>query len=355
MSIPASRTAVIATLALVLSVLVAPTATAQEPSPDPRGVDPGSPNPLLGPRFFVDHDAPAWHQYQYYRRRHRAAAAAQIWKLAREPKFRWYGRWDRPLAPRVHEYIERARQQGTVPLMAVMRHQSKGCGGAYGGGDAAEDARSRSWYRHFAAAVGDARVVIAFEPDSLGTIGCIAGARRHARLDLLRYGVDVLSKLPNATVYLEGGASDWEPAARMARKLRYIGISKVRGFMLNVTHYDWTGNNILYGLQVSRLTGGKPFVVSTSFNGRGPVHSWQMIAGHRRRVNVWCHPPRRGLGPAPTTGTDNRKADAYLWIGRPGYSDGACNGGPLPVGSWWPERALMYARYATTWVFPPSR
>jgi endoglucanase len=96
-------------------------------------------------------------------------------------------------------------------------------------------------------------------------------------------------------------------------------------------------------------------VISTSFNGRGPVHSWQMIAGHRRRVNVWCHPPRRGLGPAPTTGTANRKADAYLWIGRPGYSAGACNGGPLPVGTWWPARALMYARYATNWVFPPSR
>jgi len=32
--------------------------------------------------------------------------------------------------------------------------------------------------------------------------------------------VDVLSKLPNASVYLEGGASDWEPARRVAKMLR---------------------------------------------------------------------------------------------------------------------------------------
>jgi endoglucanase len=356
MSIPASRNAVIAILALALSAPLAPAATAQVSAPsDPRGVDPSSPNPLVGLRFFVDHTTPAWRQYSYYRRRHRGAAAAQMWKLAREPKFRWYGRWDRPLRPRVREYIDRAQAQGAVPQMLVMRHQGKKCGGGYGGGDAAEDARTRSWYRAFADAVGDSRAVIGFEPDSLGTLDCLRGNRRQARLNLLRYGVDVLSQLPNATIYLEGGASDWEPAKRTARQLRYIGISKVRGFMLNVTHFDWTGNNILHGLQISRLTGGKPFVVSTSFNGRGPVHYWRVIAGHRRRINVWCHPPRRGLGPKPTTETANRKADAYMWIGRPGYSAGSCNGGPLPVGSWWPARALMYARYATSWVFPPSR
>jgi len=45
--------------------------------------------------------------------------------------------------------------------------------------------------------------------------------------------------------------------------------------------------------------------------------------------------------------------DAFMWINRPGYSAGACNGGPLPVGSWWPERALMYARFRTNWWSPP--
>ena len=43
-----------------------------------------------------------------------------------------------------------------------------------------------------------------------------------------------------------------------------------------------------------------------------------------------------------------------MWIGRPGYSGGSCNGGPMPVGSWWPQRAMMFARYATDWLFAPS-
>jgi endoglucanase len=167
-----------------------------------------------------------------------------------------------------------------------------------------------------------------------------------------------MSKLPNATVYLEGGASDWEPARRTAKQLRYIGISKVRGFMLNVTHYDWTGANIAHGLQLSRMTGGKHFIVSTSFNGRGPVHFRRWISHSRhiwRTMNVWCHPLKRGLGPAPTTATARPdKVDAYMWIGRPGFSAGSCNGGPLPVGSWWAKRALMFASYSTNWLRPPS-
>jgi endoglucanase len=194
--------------------------------------------------------------------------------------------------------------------------------------------------------------VIAFEPDSLGTVDCLAPSRRQQRLDTLRYGVDVLSQLPNATVYLEAGASDWEPARRTARQLRYIGVDKVRGFMLNVTHYDWTARNIRHGLRISRLIGGKPFIVSTAFNGRGPIHYRARVAGRKRRINVWCHPLKRGLGIAPTTDTHQPKVDAYMWIGRPGYSGGSCNGGPLPVGSWWAKRALMFARYQTDWLRP---
>jgi endoglucanase len=87
-------------------------------------------------------------------------------------------------------------------------------------------------------------------------------------------------------------------------------------------------------------------VISTAFNGRGPVHYRKRMGGRIRRMNVWCHPPNRGLGPRPSTRTAHPKVDAYLWIGRPGYSGGSCNGGPLPVGSWWPERALMFARNA---------
>ena len=186
---------------------------------------------------------------------------------------------------------------------------------------------------------GPSRAIIAFEPDSLGTIECLAPSRRKARLDLLRYGVDVLSKLPNATVYIEASASDWRPAKLMAQRLRYIGIHKVRGFMLNVTHFDWTAANIRYGMQISRLVGGKHFIVSTNHSGRGPVS----YRSGRRVTVVNCHPKFRGLGPTPTTDTGNPRVDAFMWISRPGYSRGACNGPP--------RRAFWLAR---AWSWPST-
>ena len=153
-----------------------------------------------------------------------------------------------------------------------------------------------------------------------------------------------LSKLPNATIYLEATASDWKSVSFTARTLKYIGIRKVRGFMLNVTHFDWTVNNIRYGRKVSRRVGGKPFVVSTSYNGRGPVH---YKARNGKRINVFCNVRYRGSGPKPTTNTGYAKVDGFLWLNRPGISGaGSCNGAPRD-GEWWPRRGLMYAKYAS--------
>ena len=76
----------------------------------------------------------------------------------------------------------------------------------------------------------------------------------------------------------------------MAPKLRAIGIHRVRGFMLNATHMDWTAKNIRYGRRLSRRVGGKPFIVNTSHNGNGPLHRkvlgqpGQEHLAHRERV-----------------------------------------------------------------------
>ncbi len=338
-------------LLLTLAVLLALAPSASAQTADPRGVDPASANPLLGTSWYVPQgDHPAWRQYRRYVRRGQSHRAELMSKVASQPKFSWFGRFTRPrMGRKLRQYFD-AVPAGQIPLMTVMRHQGRACGGGYDGGGPREDARTGRWYRRFARAVGSRRVVIAFEPDSLGTIDCLGARWRRNRLKLLRYGVDVLSTLPNTTVYLEAGASDWEPARRTARQLRFIGVRKVRGFMLNVTHYDWTQANIRHGLDLSRRIGGKPFIINTATNGRGPVH-WRNARG--RRQNAWCHPLRRGLGPPPTTATQHPKVDAYMWINRPGYSGGSCNGGPLPVGAWWPERALTLARYATDWIRPP--
>jgi endoglucanase len=335
---------ILATLAL--AALAAPASAS-------LGADPDSPNPLEGISLYVDHDAPSWHQWQYFQSSGQTAKADLIWKIAREPKNLWLGRFTRPnFHVKVRRQIEAAQAVGQVPSFSVLRAQSTGCGANYNGGGPAEDRRTRAWYDDLAKAIGSDRVVIAFEPDSLGTIDCLGRRFQDDRMRLLRYGVDALAKLPNATIYLEAGASDWEPAKRTAKQLRFIGISKVRGFMLNATHYDWTANNIKHGLEISKLTGGKHFVINTAENGRGPVNYKQWInrAKHLwRRVTVWCNPGMRGLGPPPTTDTAHPKVDAYLWINRPGYAQ-VCQHRPI---AWYLPRALTYARYATDWLSPP--
>jgi endoglucanase len=343
----------VALLLLTAALLVAaavgrgPSTSSALPAQDPRGVDPDSPNPLAGLRFYVDHDAPSWHQWQRYSATGKTGKAALIWKIAREPKNLWLGRFTQPnFAVKVNRLIDAAKAQGAVPLFTVLRAQAIGCGPNYQGGGPAEDARTRAWYADLARVIGGERVVIAFEPDSLGTIDCLARDRRDDRLRVLAYGVNALAQLPNATIYLEGGASDWEAARRTAKQLRRIGIAKVRGFMLNATHYDWTRANIRHGLEISHRTGGKHFVINTAQNGRGPVHYRQ----NHRRITIWCNPGLRGLGPPPTTATSNPRVDAYLWINRPGYAQ-SCEHRPI---AWYPPRALGYARLATTWEGPPK-
>ena len=295
----------------------------------------------------MDHESPSWQQWEALRNSGGTGKADLIWKIAREPRSLWLGRFTSPnFAVKVGRLLDAARAQGAVPIFTVLRAQSTGCAPDYQGGGPAEDAATRAWYDDLARVIGDQQVVIAFEPDSLGTIDCLAPSRRDDRLRLLGYGVDVLSKLPNATIYLEGGASDWEPARRTANQLRAIGIAKVRGFMLNATHYDWTRANIQHGLEISRLTGGKHFVINTAENGRGPVN----YRRGGRRITVWCNPGLRGLGPPPTTDTSNPMVDAYLWINRPGYAQ-SCQGRSI---SWYLPRALSYARFATTWEGPPA-
>jgi endoglucanase len=323
------------------------------PPPDPRGVDPNSPNPLVGLDLFVDKEwHPAWRSYVTLRRQGRDGEAALMYKIARQPQFKWFGTWAGYSSPynQVRSYLRRVQEQqpGAVAQIVSMRHEGRKCGNGYTGGGRKADNRYKRWIRGFANAIGDRRVVIAFEPDSIGTVKCLVPRRRRARLNMLRYGLDVLSKLPNATVYLEGEASDWEGPGTVAKKLRYVGIHKVRGFMLNATHKDFTHRNIRFGLQVSRMTGGKPFIINTSHNGNGPMHYRKWIDRSRnlwRRVNVWCNPPNEALGEAPTTQTAHPKVDAYFWIERPGFSNGFCNGGPKG-GGWWKQRALLMAKRA---------
>src|SRR3712207_1444481 len=194
---PPRRTLLAVLMAVVLTVLAAPAAHGQArsgacnppqaPGIDPRGVDPASPNPLAGLPLHVDRREHAYQLYRKLRKRGKRKTAAVLWRLAGQPRFRWFGRWTRPgLQAKTRRYIRGALcKRRRVPELIVMRHQGKECRPGYAGGGRREDARTRQWYREFADAVGRARVVIGFEPDSIGTLECVRPSRRKARLRVL--------------------------------------------------------------------------------------------------------------------------------------------------------------------------
>jgi endoglucanase len=118
----------------------------------------------------------------------------------------------------------------------------------------------------------------------------------------------------------------------MSGILNVAGIQKADGFAINVGNFRSTAECIDYGEQLSALVGGKPYIIDTGRNGLGP-HDLDI-----------CNPPGRALGFNPLWAPDSRypRLDAYLWIKRPGESDGdgeGCYGGP-PHGQWWDDYAV---------------
>ena len=235
-----------------------------------------------------------------------------------------------------------------------------------------------------------------------------------------------------ALVYLDSGHSAWKSVADATARLRAAGVDKVQGFSLNVSNYQWTPNLSAYGTWISSClalhpdaatntptdcgdqyysggpandfqggaldpqqiwsgtasdptantagidsryaaelatAGVKPeahFVVDTSRNGQGP---WVAAAGtDYPDAQVWCNPPKRGLGDSPKAHPAKAysQLDAYLWIKTPGQSDGQCNRGVTgsttdpewggrtdpAAGAWFGRQALQLARLASPELLP---
>jgi endoglucanase len=282
-------------------------------------------------------------------------------KIARNPQTARYGHWTKRPGQEVRLYLRRLRRTdpGSYAFFYVYRLRHDGCArardwsGRYNRGWTAEGGREgrryRRWIRAFARALGQQPAAVFLEPDGLGAMDCVPRRFRGTRYGLLRYAIRQISRDRNAAIYLDAGASDWEPAGAMAYRLRRAGVGRVRGFFLNSTHYDWTQNNVRYGDRLSALLGGKHYVVSTAVNGRGPYRPTR----RRRYFNEFrCNPPGRALGEEPTVRTASVWADAYLWIGDPGRSGSSkCPHPGMPraprAGAWWEWYALELARDAS--------
>jgi endoglucanase len=301
-------------------------------------------NPLAGATFYVDHTWGLASLAARQLRRSAPKAAAMLGVIANQPETHRFGAWDgSDPSVTVARYLERAasEQPGTVPLIATYRLVHGPCG--HYSDSPAQERSYDAWMDGFARGISTYRAVVFLEMDSLITAGCLSRHGVEVRMRELRYATLRLSQLPRTAVYLDAGAADALPAPYMARLLRRAGIGNIQGFFLNSTHFDWTSSEIRFGKQISRLTGGKHFIVSTAANGRGPLVPRDRV---HQGNEVLCNPPGRGLGPKPTTNTGYPRVDAFVWIGNPGRSGGACGNGAPGTGVFWTQYALSLVKNA---------
>lgn len=233
------------------------------------------------------------------------------------------------------KYIATAQAAGTMPILALYGIPNRDCG-SYAAGGFGSAGSYRAWIDGVAAAIGTGPAAVILEPDALAMIDCLSPGQQQERLELIGYAVDTLTRNPATAVYVDAGHSRWVAADVMAGRLNQVGVQKARGFSLNTANFFTTEESMGYGQAISGMTNGAHYVIDTSRNGAGPVEGDDLY---------WCNPSGRALGVAPTTATGNPTVDAFLWVKRPGESDGSCRGAPS-AGTFVSQYAIDLARNA---------
>ncbi|XVU26703.1 glycoside hydrolase family 6 protein [Actinoplanes sp. CA-054009] len=293
---------------------------------------------LTGQGLYVDPNGAAADQVRAWEAAGRVRDAAIMRRIADRPTATWFADESTGYAARARQLVTDAGRAGKLPVLTLYHIPNRDCSGHSAGG-AASAVAYRQWVNALAAAIRGHRSVVVLEPDAVAQTvrGCLNARAATERFALLMHAVTVLRANPGTLVYVDAGNPTWiRKPAQMAAALRRAGIQRASGFALNVANFERTADNVRYGTALSRQLGGTHFVVDTSRNGNGPA---KVGAGDRH----WCNPSGRKLGEAPTTRTGHTLVDAYLWVKRPGESDGACSAGAPPAGQWWPEYALALA------------
>ena len=325
----------------VLTILNDDPTTPRDPAnPLALPVAPTAGNPLAGANFFVDPESEAAHA---------AKSVPAIGVIARQPGTARFGKFSfgsngvPDIQTAVSRYLSRASVEspGSVPLLATYRILHGLCGHA---SDSPADAASyHDFITGFAQGIGSYRGVLFLEMDSIITMPCLSRHGKAVREHELSDAINILNaNCPHLVIYLDAGAADALSARDGARYLRASGVANIEGFFLNATHFDWTSHEIRYGRKISRMLGGKHFVVNTGENGIGPRRPRDIV---HQGMEVLCN-PRAGLGPLPTAGTGYRSVDMFAWTSNPGESGGSCVAGAPPTGQYWPAYAKSLAQNA---------
>lgn len=286
-------------------------------------------NPLAGMPFYVNPNSAAMRAAQ-----HAEPPSPELTAIANTPQAYWIVPGSS--ASTVARYAGDAAAAGAMPVFSIYGIPHRDCG-SFAAGGFGSAGEYRGWIDGIANDLGSSPAAVVVEPDALAMADCLSGDQRQERYDLIRYAVEALTRDPNAAVYVDAGHLRWHSAEDMAGRLNQAGVARARGFSLNTANFFTTGDEIGYGEAISGLTNGSHYVIDTSRNGVGPAPDSALN---------WCNPSGRALGTPPTAATAGAHADAYLWVKRPGESDGTCDKGDPPAGTFVNQFAIDLARRA---------
>lgn len=331
-----------AAVALAAVASVGVTAALVSTGPLGAATDPAAAAPAVSPtNLYVDPDSPAAHQVRQWEAEGRTADARRVAVIADQPVPQWLTAPTGQVGGQVAGFTDRAAAAGKQPLLVAYHIPGRDCG-SFSGGGARDAADYRAWIREVAAALRGRAATVVLEPDAVphALAGCDGSGRADERYALLADAVDVLRAAGPVTVYVDAGNPGFiTDVGALAEALRRSGVARASGFSLNVANFWPTADNVAFGRRLSDALAGARFVVDTSRNGSGRVGEETVDGGP-----AWCNPPGRAVGTAPTRDTGDPRVDAFLWIKRPGESDGACRPGEPRAGQWWPEYALNLVR-----------
>ncbi|MGH3444547.1 MAG: glycoside hydrolase family 6 protein, partial [Nocardioidaceae bacterium] len=337
---PLLRSVLLRAVAVSIALLVVAGAQIQPSLAAAAATASNGDNPLAGRVWGVyqGSGSQAWQPYVDATGRRKELLA----QIALRPKAKWFGAWvsTRDIGDRVRAYIENSTggdpdvlAQMTIFAMKPWEH--KACRRLP---TKAERTSYRRWTNQVAAAIGDAHVALVLQPD--GPFALCAPHHSKVPSHLIRYSARTYGALPNTSVYIGAGAADWlrDDPARAARILVPAGVSEVRGFALDGTHYDSTKREIRFGTAVvkelaRRGIPGTHFVINTSSNGR-PFAGYNYDGKNFDNARVCSTRSEHRcvtLGIPPTPDVANRQwglsrkdraraarhVDGYLWFGRP--------------------------------------
>jgi endoglucanase len=155
--------------------------------------------------------------------------------------------------------LRQASFERAVPVLVLYNIPGRDCG-SYSAGGAENTAAYETWIDAIAAAIGDRKVVIILEPDSLADLPSDCGydptlvnipqatADRYTQIN---YAITKMQAGLQTLVYIDAGNSHWQAVPIMAQRLVLAGIQQAQGFFTNVSNFNLNNYESTYDTWVS--------------------------------------------------------------------------------------------------------